>query len=114
MGYRYKPSRAKAREYAEQMEHIREFCNANGIDHSLSMDSYYFVLNGKRYRVSNHTIEASNRAAYDEFGNKLREEYHNPEDNIVCITAGKTRIEQIYKDLASGHELDKRGNRKEV
>lgn len=34
-------------------------------------------------------------------------------DDTVYITASKTRIIDIYNDLAAGYELDKRGNRVE-
>ena len=114
MAYRYQPSRAKKKEYAAKMREIDEFCQKHGIEQSRSSDSYYFVLNGTRYRVSNHTIAASNRHAYNELGEKIREKYHNNEENsdVVCITASKTRIMDIYMDLEAGYELDRRGNRK--
>lgn len=116
MGYyrKWKPSKTAARQYADTMEQIKIFCNENGIDHSKTCDSYYFCVNGVNYRVSNHTVESSNYKAYDEFGNKVRELYHpnGREDNTVYITAGKTRIREIYNDLKAGYSLDKRGNRK--
>lgn len=109
MGYRHKPSRTKARAFAEEMSGISQFCTENGICQSVSSDSYYFSLNGKSYRVSNHTIAASNAGAYDFLGNKVREKYHGDNEDLVCITAGKTRIIQIYNDLKSGKKLDRRG-----
>jgi len=115
MAYRkWKPSKTAAREYAETMDRIKDFCNENGIDYSRTCDSYYFFLDGKKYRVSNHTIETSNAGAYDELGRKNRELYHpeGRDENTVYITAGKTRIIEIYNDLKNGYELDKRGNRK--
>lgn len=116
MGYgrRWKPSKSAAREFAEKMDEIKKFCNENGIDYSLSCDSYYFIVNGIKYRVSNHTIEASNYKAYDEDGNIIRELYHpnGRESDTIYITAGKTRIMDIYNDLKNGYELDKRGNRR--
>lgn len=30
---------------------------------------------------------------------------------MICITAGKTRIMDIYSDLEAGYKLDRRGNR---
>ena len=74
-------------------------------------DSYYFHLNGKKYRVSNHTMEASNRKAYNRFGEQVREKYHDLEEekDTICITASKTRIIEIYDCLKKGIELDKRG-----
>jgi hypothetical protein len=53
------------------------------------------------------------RGAYNEFGEQIREKYHeNKEsDDVIYITAGKTRIIEIYNDLKAGHKLDRRGNR---
>lgn len=115
MGYRrWKPSKAKAQEFAAQMKEIEEFCSKNGISQSLSGDSYYFVIAGHPYRVSNHTVAASNRGAFNEFGEQVRELYHEggEQEDVIYITAGKTRIIQIYNDLKAGCQLDRRGNRK--
>ena len=93
------------------MNDIDDFCFNNGITRSRSSDSYYFTINGVSYRVSNHTIKASNSKAYDEFGNKIREKYHEDEEreDTVYITAGKTRIKEIYNHLKNGKKLDRRG-----
>lgn len=106
-------SKNKRREYARTMNEIDDFCADNGITASAGNDSFYFTLNGIHYRVSNHTVEASNKGAYNVEGVQVRELYHpnGREDNVVYITAGKTRIMQIYNDLAAGYKLDKRGNR---
>ena len=113
-GRRWKPSRTKAREFAEQMDEIADFCGKHGISQSTSGDSYYFSLNGKKFRVSNHSIEASNARAYTDEGEKVRPLYHEEErlTDTVYIHAGKTRIIEIYSDLLAGYELDGRGNRK--
>ena len=113
MAYRWKPSKAKRVEFAQTMNTIDEFCREHGITRSSSSDSYYFMVKGQSYRVSNHTIESSNRAAYDDFGNQKRELYHpaGREDNTVYITASKTRIIDIYNDIVDGYQLDKRGYR---
>ena len=114
MGYRFKPSKAKAREFAEKMDDVRDFCVIHNISHSLSMDSFYFCVHGKAYRVSNHTVEASNRAAFGDLG-QTRELYHSARDaDTIYIHASKTRIIEIYENLAAGHEIDGRGNAKEV
>lgn len=78
-------------------------------------DSYYFTINGVNYRVSNHSVETSNKAAYDEVsGAKQRPLYHDDgrKDDTVYIHAGKSRIIEIYNDLEAGFKLDGRGNRK--
>ena len=108
---KWKPSKTKAREFAIEMKSIEDFCYQNGISYSRSMDSYYFILNGINYRVSNHTMKTSNAHAYNEFGEQVREKYHNKNDfeNLVCITASKTRIIEIYNNLKLGKALDKRG-----
>ena len=108
---RYKPSRARAREFARQMDEIRDYCDSHGIDYSRSMDSYYFTIRGERYRVSNHTQAASDRGMYSWDGTKLRDSYHTTRfDREHEITAGKTRIISIHQALLAGKKLDKRGN----
>ena len=106
MKYFYHPSAAEREAFAAQMRKIEAFCDANNIDYSYSKDSYYFELNGQNYRVSNHSVEASNR-----HGAHL---YHpgGRREDTRYIHAGKTRIIQIYNDLKAGYELDGRGNRK--
>ena len=106
---RYKPSRTAAREFAQEMERIEIFCSEHGIRRSASSDSYYFSVNGTKYRVSNHTRSASDKGMYDMSGYKVRESYHDKDDDTVCITAGKTRIIEIYNALVAGKELDGRG-----
>lgn len=111
---KWKPSKTAAREYAQKMDTIEAFCNENGISYSRTMDSYYFALNGQKYRVSNHTIKASNNKAYrlDEATGEMvqvRERYHTDDDGLICFTASKTRIPEIYAALKAGKALDKRG-----
>ena len=112
-GRRWKPSKSAAREYAQTMDEIQNFCNDNGIDYSRSMDSYYFTINGQAYRVSNHSVEASNARAYTDLGEKIRDEYHaeGRKADVIYIHAGKTRIREIFADLKKGIKLDGRGNR---
>ena len=115
-GYRYKPSKTKIREYAEKMDRIDDFCNKNNISRSANSDSYYFEINGQKYRVSNHSVESSNRGAYEEGTHEqIRELYHpeGREKDTIYIHAGKTRIMEIYENLKAGKELDGRGNVKE-
>lgn len=115
-GYRYKPSKTKIREYAEKMDRIDDFCSKNNISKSENSDSYYFEINGQKYRVSNHSVESSNRGAYEEGTHEqIRELYHpeGREKDTIYIHAGKTRIMEIYENLKAGKELDGRGNVKE-
>lgn len=111
---KWKPSQSAKREFAQKMKEIEEFCQENGISNSASNDSYYFTIKGKYYRVSNHSIESSNRGAYDQFGNQVRSLYHpeHREEDVIYIHASKTRIIEIYNDLINGYELDGRGYRK--
>lgn len=51
-------SKKKKKEFAQKMNEIDSFCSKNVIVQSKSSDSYYFHLNGKYYRVSNHSVEA--------------------------------------------------------
>ncbi len=115
-GYRYKPSKTQIREYAEKMDRIDDFCSKNNISKSANSDSYYFKINGQKYRVSNHSVESSNRGAYEEGTHEqIRELYHpeGREKDTIYIHAGKTRIMEIYENLKAGKELDGRGNVKE-
>lgn len=115
-GYRYKPSKTKIREYAEKMDRIDDFCRENNISKSANSDSYYFEINGQKYRVSNHSVESSNRGAYEEGTHEqIRELYHpeGREKDTIYIHAEKTRIMEIYENLKAGKELDGRGNVKE-
>lgn len=114
MAYRYKMSRTAKKAYADKMREIDAFCDTHGIDRSKSSDSYYFTLGGRRYRVSNHSVEASNQGAVTFAGEQIREKYHpdGREENVTYIHAGKTRIIDIYNDLVAGYQLDGRGNRK--
>lgn len=110
---RWTPSITASHEFAKKMQEIDTFCAMHGIDRSESSDSYYFTINGQRYRVSNHSVEASDAAAYGPLGEKIREPYHNGRDpGTKYIHASKTRIMDIYNDLLAGYELDGRGNRK--
>lgn len=119
MGYRRKwtPSKTAKKEFAQKMQEISTFCEQNGISQSLNGDSYYFVINDQKYRVSNHSVEASNSAAFDiTTGTYKRDLYHpeGREDDTVYIHAGKTRIIEIFNDLQSGYVLDGRGYRLNV
>ena len=116
--YRWKPSKEAKRAFAEKMTEIEEFCEENNISCSSSKESYYFRVNGQKYRVSNHSIEASNKRAsyFNEMTGEykqLREKYHpdEREEDVIYIHAGKTRIMEIYNDLKAGYKLDGRGNR---
>jgi hypothetical protein len=111
--YKWKPSKAQARAFAQQMKEIDEFCLVNGIEKSYSCDSYYFTINGQKYRVSNHSVETSNSKAFNEFGEQTREIYHKGgrEEDTIYIHASKTRIIDIYNDLKNGYKLDGNGNR---
>lgn len=112
---KWSPSKKAKRKFAEKMKEIYDFCTEHGIYASRTNDSYYFTINGVNYRVSNHSIEASNKAAYDEVsGTKRRPLYHDDgrKDDTVYIHAGKSRIIEIYNDLEAGFKLDGRGNRK--
>ena len=107
----YKPSRTKRTQFAKEM---KDFCTKNNIIASRNNDSYYFTLNDISYRVSNHTIEASNKAAFDiDTGMYKRDLYHETErkDDTVYIHAGKTRIMDIYNDLKAGYKLNGKGYR---
>jgi len=107
----HKPTKHQKQERMDELREIHDFCEANGIKHSATMDSFYFRLYGQYYRVSNHSIEASNSHAYAWDGTPLRQEYH-PEGrskDTIYIHAGKARIYQIYNDLKAGKVLNGHG-----
>lgn len=114
-GKKWKPSKTKIKEFAKTMDEISEFCCENGIIQSSNGDSYYFSIDDQEYRISNHSVEASNRAAYSDLG-MTRELYHpgGRKDDVIYIHAGKTRIREIYLDLKAGYKLDGRGNRVDI
>lgn len=110
----YKPSRTKWTQFAKEMKEIEDFCTKNNIIASRNNDSYYFTLNDISYRVSNPTIEASNKAAFDiDTGIYKRDLYHETErkDDTVYIHASKTRIMDIYNDLKAEYKLNGKGYR---
>lgn len=113
MGYNYKwkPSKKKIESFKNQMSEIESFCDNNNISYSQSKDSYYFFINGQEYRVSNHTVAKSNAGAYHEYLGQIREVYHEggEKEDVIYITAGKTRIIEIYNNLKAGKILDKKG-----
>ena len=114
MYWKWKPSKKAKREFAEKMQEIDEFCSDNCIIQSASSDSYYFDIDDQKYRVSNHTVENSNRHAY-KGGEQIRREYHpdGERPDTIYITASKTRIIEIYTALKSGKKLTRRGYVKE-
>lgn len=68
--YKWKPSKVAKREFVNKMDEISKFCQENNISRSASSDSYYFNINGQNYRVSNHTIEASNKGCFNWWSEK--------------------------------------------
>ena len=107
MAYRkWKPSKDAAREFAQKMSEIEEYCNENGIRKSLSSDSYYFSHDGVDYRVSNHSVERS----IDPYGYHYHGDSKEYRESTFCIHAGKTRIMEIHKLIVSGVKIDHKGN----
>ena len=109
---KWKPSKLGAAEYGDAMKAIEQFCVAHNISASKSSDSYYFTVNDINYRVSNHSIEASDRGMDNQFTEGYGRESYHPDGraDIVCIHAGKTRIIEIYNAIATGSKVNGRGN----
>ena len=101
---RFKPSRTAAQAFAETMHDIDMFCTENNIVQSCTSDSYYFTINGQKYRVSNHSTESSC------YHSKGRYHAEGRKDDTIYIHASKTRIIDIYKALQAGKKLDGHGN----
>ena len=106
--YKYKPSKSEAKAFAIKMQEIKRFCEENGIGHSKKMDSYYFELGGKKYRVSNHSVQQSNDAAFRDFI-QWRPMYHTENESFIDIRSSKKDIIEIYKNLENGVKLDSHG-----
>ena len=108
---KWKPSKTKAREFAQQMQTIKDYCYNHNIAYSSSMDSYYFTVNGQSYRVSNHSVESSNKVAYHDLYGKTRELYHpsGRTSDTVYIYASKTRLIEIHQSLLNNLKIDSRG-----
>lgn len=99
--FKFKPSRKQAKEFAILMDEIYEFCREHGID--ASRDSCYFIVNGQKYRVSNHSVETSNAHSNGRYHCDGRR------DDTIYIHASKTRIIEIYNNLVAGKKLNGRG-----
>lgn len=112
MSYHWKPNATAKREFACKMQEIENFCKMKGIEHSKSNDSYYFAINGQKYRVSNHSIESSNNRAYNDLNEQIRAKYHNDtrDEDTIYIHASKTRIIEIYNLLKQGYILNGKGH----
>ena len=111
--WRWSASKTQKQEFAAKMREIEAFCDEHGIKQSVNGDSYYFTIGSVNYRVSNHSVEASDRAAFDPLTHEQRRElYHGGrKEGWRYIHASKTRIMEIYSDLEAGYQLDGRGNR---
>lgn len=119
MGYRifggkWTPNKKEKEEFKNKMNEIEKFLDEHrDISASVSRDSFYFVINETCYRVSNHSIEASNKRAYDRnTGEQIREKYHDDErdKDTRYIHASKTRLIEIYTAIKLGKKVDGRGN----
>ena len=107
MGYRWKPSKTAAREFAAKMREIDDYCSEHGISQSRSSDSYYFSYDGVEYRISNHAVERS----IDGYGTHYHGDSDEYRKKVFCIHAGKTRLIDIHQLIIKGIEVDHRGNR---
>lgn len=94
---KWKPSKTQIKAFISEMKDIEEYCRENDISRSTTSDSYYFTINGQKYRVSNHSVESSS--------------WHNGRlEDTIYIHASKTRIIDIHKNLLQGYKLDGFGN----
>ena len=108
---KWKPSKAAAAEYAVKIKELEYFlADHPEIRSSSSRESFYFQVEDKSVRVSNHTVAKSDSGRFDEFGGEIRPSYHQ-EDYDIQITASPLRLPQIWADLNAGFELNKRGVR---
>ena len=125
-GY-WKPSEADKAAFKAAMAELETYVKENHIDSSAAQDSFYFDIEGRKFRVSNHSVEKSNRSRCmscplkDELTGcrganmnnfKCTRMYHlgGREDGVTYIHASKTRLVEIHKALLAGQKLDGRGN----
>lgn len=80
---------------------IDEFCRKNGIRQSKAGDSFYFRIDGKSYRISNHTEQYSNMCSRDLKGRKIRNCYHGKGSRTTTILAQRSEVKRIYERLKS-------------
>lgn len=93
---RWAPSKAQKRAFAQKMDEVLEYCKANEISCSASMDSFYFFIGDQSYRVSNHSVESS--------------KWHDGrKKDVKYIHASKTRLIEIHQALLKGLKLNGRG-----
>ena len=78
---------------------IDEFCRKNGIRQSKAGDSFYFRIDGKSYRISNHTEQYSNMCSRDLKGRKIRNCYHGRGSRTTTILAQRSEVKRIYEKL---------------
>ena len=115
---RYRKARADERKYFMAQERIEkllnnnnnegtpgnldDFCRQNGIRQSKSGNSFYFRLNGKSYRVSDHTEQYSNVCSRDLKGRKIRKCYHGKTSRTNTILAQRSEVKRIYEEIKYG------------
>lgn len=102
--YGYSIPSHKRTEFRRKISEIKNFCKENNITYSgfNYPNIYHFTLNGIEYCVSN-----------SDFTHRSCDDKHDS-DKTVLISAGRTRIIDIYKDLKAGYKLDKRGFRQKA
>jgi len=109
----------KGKREDKEYKKLKEFCKKNNISYSSSVRSFYFTLFNQRYRISNHSIKESNQGRELKaqrqslmYGKDIKPRlYHKGNEDIIDITAERSRVFQIYKDIKEGYEVDERGNR---
>jgi hypothetical protein len=67
----YRTSKAAREAFGAQMREIEAYCRKNDIHQSLKSDSYYFKVAGQAYRVSNHSVEISDRGMWNEHVDRI-------------------------------------------
>lgn len=85
-------------------EALQEFCAANDIVASTTFISFYFWIGETRYRISNHSPEASWLKSHGKYHGEGRR------GDTIYIQAGRRRLMEIYGNLKRGILLDERGN----
>lgn len=77
-------------------EKLTAFCKENGIKRSKRGNSFYFTIEGKNYRVSDHSADFSNRCRFASNGKKIRGKYHSDFSNEIWVFGTPKDLERIY------------------
>ena len=97
----------------KKMEAIERFCRKNDIATTNSNDSYYFIFNDQKYRVSNHAVESRNN--YDSLGNLTNARGYAMDDtrenDTIYIHASKNAYNRNIQRFNEWLQIKRKGTK---